>query len=61
MTKIDPRTFGVKYMMLTYAIPFGILEASVTPVKMVTISMTPSTQPRRVVWRVVNPNWETII
>ena len=35
--------------------------ARVTPVQMVTISTTPSTQPRSVVWRAVKPKEDTMI
>lgn len=56
-----PRTAGTEYTAPTYARPLTILLASWTPVKIVTISITPFTHPNRVVWRFVNPNEETMI
>jgi len=51
----------MKYKNPTYARLLGIWAAILTPVQMVTISMIPSTHPRSVVCRGVNPNEETII
>lgn len=45
----------------TYARASLNLAATVTPTKMVTISIMPSTQPRSVVCSGVKPNEETII
>ena len=45
----------------TYARASLRRAASVTPTKMVTISIVPSTQPRRVVWRFEKPKEETMI
>ena len=61
LTRNTPRKFGKKYAAATYARPLTNLLASWTPVKIVTISTTPSTHAKRVVWRFVNPNEETII
>src|SRR6266542_5873047 len=58
LTKNTPRRLGIKYKNPTYARLLGILAAILTPVQMVTISMIPSTHPRSVVCRGVNPNEE---
>jgi len=59
--KNTPIMLGTKYKNPTYARLFGIQAARVTPVQMVTISTRPSTQPKSVVWRGVNPNEDTMI
>lgn len=61
LTKKQPNTFGIMYKTPTYAMLLGMRAARVTPVQIVTISTTPSTQPRSVVWRGVKPNEETMI
>ena len=49
LTKNTPRRFGMKYDIPTHAMLFGMRDAIVTPVKIVTISITPLTELRSVV------------
>ena len=61
LSSSTPMIFGMKYTAPTYARASFNLAARCTPVQIVTISITPSTQPSRVVCRYVNPNDATMI
>ena len=56
-----PTMFGMKYIAPIYARASFSRAARCTPVQMVTISITPSTQPSRVVCKYVNPKDATMI
>lgn len=61
LTRNTPRRFGTKNNIPTHAMLFGMRDAIVTPVKIVTISTTPLTEPSSVVCNGLKPKDTMII
>ena len=61
LTRNTPRRFGMKNNIPTHAMLLGMRDAIVTPVKIVTISTIPLTDPSSVVCSGLKPKDRTII